>query len=803
MAVLECLAAKAGMILEGKASFGSASYRSLKKIEQFIRDLQSEERFGTDVTKELKAAQNAAAILKDRLDQKAKQVLIHADLVAKAVKRFNDNPDVPVDVVLRSFTFGDEADAFKYGYLGDSAFERIHYWQDIYGAQATDILKNIDPATMGALRSKATQKEIIDEVYYLARGIGKRSDNKVVRETAEKIQQLVMDGGKAFHDRGGNITLRNDFILGLNHNIDKIIKAGPDEWVSFMKDNINLDDLYSAGVPPSSVTDFLRDVYQTITTNGRFKLPEYMPAGLKSVVNKRNHHRILNMKDSDAWWKYHELFSEPDVYSAVSEYSRKIGKDIGLLETYGPKPEAFVRSALREADKINPQRVTHVEKEIRTQFMYVTGQWDNTIDPVVARYMANYRSAASSGMLGSTVVDASIGDTFGLGIIPRLLRGLPVLRTLQKDLALTFKSGIRDDYEMWSRLGWTFEAFADESRALLRASASEGSTKFFNNAARLVMKYTGLTRKTWATKGASMTSLSERLADLANLDADPALKRWLSTKGVSDADIKIMQEHGIQQVPGWHHKIVSVTQLHEKGFDEVASRLHYALNQSAELASPTSSAKWSAKFAALERSGLFGSIVGGSSKTFTGYLASYWENHFRMLWSMPGVIPKAAMAAQVAIMLPLFYAVSGMVRDMLSGRTPALNQRTVVNAFARSNALPIIGDYIFTSGDSFSGSVTDRLSGVALQLPNKAIKATSELLHGNVSQSAQELLNALRSLVPGQSAWFASLILKRCVFDQIKLMIDPRAPEKFRAQIARDKTEGNPQWWEAGKLTPN
>ena len=164
MAVLQCLATKAQMILEGKATFGNATHKGLKNIEDFITALKEQERFGTDVTKELKAAQNAAAILKDRFDQKAKQVLIHADLVAKAVKRFNDNPDVPVDVVLRSFTFGDEADAFKYGYLGDSAFERIHYWQDIYGAQATDILKNIDPATMGALRSKATQKEIIDEI---------------------------------------------------------------------------------------------------------------------------------------------------------------------------------------------------------------------------------------------------------------------------------------------------------------------------------------------------------------------------------------------------------------------------------------------------------------------------------------------------------------------------------------------------------------------------------------------------------------------------------------------------------------
>lgn len=804
MSVLECLKYKSAPELK---QITKASYEAVVKEIKELQAVQSDGFF--DVSSELKAATRVAEVMKDRLDTRARALVIHADVVKRAEQRIADafarNPNAPkekvISAVLDSFTFADEANAYKYGFMGDSANSRIAYWRDEFGRQAVDAIALIDKYRVGEGGTKAFEREVVHEMYFQATGKGKASANADVRLAAQNIRELANAGGKIFKEKGGNITLRDHYFIGLRPDTKKLIDAGVNEFVSDMMKWGNHQVLMDAGVPPKSLAKFYQQAYISKITGGRVSMPDYMPKGLRSVVNSRNHERLLHIEAPKDWIKFHEKYGDFDLGASVINYTHSIGKDIGILETYGPKPEALMRTLLRQAYEIDPVGARKVESRVRNQFMYVTGQWDRDTDPVIARAMANYRAASAAGMLGMTVIDAAVGDTFGLNFIPKLIRGLPVLRTLQRDLAHTFKTGFQQDKEMWARLGWSMEAFADATNAAMRSQGATGASPMVDKVARFVLDKTGLTRKTWATKGANFVSTAEYLADMANLDAHPKFKQWLQTKGITKEDLAYIQAHGIEEVEGYGFKVVSVSKLTESGNVELAGRVHAALAQTAELASPTSSAKWSARFAGLERSGAAGAVLGGSMKTFTGYLASYWENHYRASFNMPGLTPKLAMAVQAIVVLPMFYTMAGMIRDMLRGKEPSLNEATLRSAFARSNVIPIIGDFLFTGGQHYTGSLTDRLSGTALSMVNDGARALTKAAQGEFGKAGLEVYHSLKSLVPMQNGWYTNIILQRGVFDFIQNMIDPDAQSKFRRQITKARKDGNPYFIAPGTLT--
>lgn len=804
MSVLDCLKYKAAPELK---QITRASYEALEKEIKSLEELQSS---GVkDVSSELKAATRVADVMKDRLETRVKALVIHSDTVSRAEKRIADaftrnadkDPKKVLDAVLDSFTFDDEANAYKYGYSGPSAHGRIKYWQDEFGRQATDIIATIDKYRVGENGTKAFERDVVREIAYQAYGIGKESTNADVRKVASMMNDLSNTGGKIFKEKGGNLTLRNHWFIGLSPDIAKLIKIGPEEFVSDMMKWGHKETLLDAGVPPEGLWHFYKDAYISKVTGGRVSMPDYMPKGLRSVVNSRNHSRLLQIADGDNWIKFHEKYGQFDLASSVYHYTQSIGKDIGILEAYGPKPEALMRTLLRKAYELDPIGARALESKTRNQFMYLTGQWDRDTDPAISRLMANYRSLSAGGMLGMTVAEAAVGDTFGLNFVPKLLRGMPALKTLARDLAFTFKTGFDADREMWARLGWNFEAFADYTAATMRSQGAGGASPWADSTARFVMTWTGLNRKTWGTRGANFVSVAERLADMTNIDAHPKFKTWLETKGITAEDFKIIREHGVEKMPGADFNVVSVAKLTDSGYTDLAGKVHAALSQSAEIASPTSSGKWAAKFAAIERSGRGGAIVAGSAKTFTGYLSSYWENHYRAVWNMPGMTPKLALAAQAIVILPMFYTISGMIRDMLKGKEPSLTEDVLRSAFARSNVLPIIGDFLFTKGNVVSGSFTDRLAGVALSMANDGAKALTNAAHGKFGAAGLELFYSLKQLVPMQSGWYTNIILQRGVFDFIQNMIDSDAQTKFKSQITKARKSGSPYYIEPGTLT--
>ena len=106
--------------LAKKAEEGRISKRTLDNILKTIDEQELRPDFAIYDTPEkkysLEKLDRAYKILEHRLAQRVRQQEIHLDLVDQGKERFKKN--VPIDVVLNSFTHPDEANAYRYGYLG-------------------------------------------------------------------------------------------------------------------------------------------------------------------------------------------------------------------------------------------------------------------------------------------------------------------------------------------------------------------------------------------------------------------------------------------------------------------------------------------------------------------------------------------------------------------------------------------------------------------------------------------------------------------------------------------------------------
>lgn len=798
MSVIRCLMQK--------AEAGLVSKKTAEKIAVEINDLKTRASAGSDVGKELVAAQEAFDLITHRLEQKARQTAIHADLVKKGAERFKDG--VPVEATLKSFSFTDEANAYRHGYLGEGAEEKSQHYKRIFTSMAVDVLDKLNPTRAGVFRDPAKQLEIKKDLFALLRNQGTRSADPEVRAITDGIQKLTTAGGEAFERAGGNISLRKDFMLGRSVNTEKVIKVDMTEYVRDSLKAFDLDLVRNATDGVINTTDdlvrALQQDYKAVQSGGITDLAEFAPKGIKSLVNSRNHHRIFHFKDADTMAEWSAKYGQDSLYQNVVDYAERIGKDVGILETYGPKPEAFIRSMLREAAQRDPVAAAKYKDSVYRHFRQVTGQWDRSLDPSIAKGLATYRNVNIAAKLGATVKDAIIMDTFGFSSIASSMRGLPALKQIQQDLSSFVKSGLPTDAKDWARLGWLSDSFIDDSLYHLRASEAEGGHKIASQASQGIMKYSLLNRKTSSAKGSAVRALGDMMANSEWKELDPKFHNWAGAHGVTEEVFNIAKKFGSTKVENWALDVVSPYKLYEAGYPKEAALIGTLFNRYPEIISPTVSPEFRAITSSLERNGAVAQIGVGSVKTFSGYLASFYNNHLRVLAALPGYGDKAKYTAATAISMTMAGVVSDMVGQVLRGEDPSLDETVIYKAIAKANLLPVIGDFIFSGGAQYgSGGLGDKLAGVLVSDASKGLKTVAKAVQGDFKGAAAEGQRFVEGLLPGRSLWFASLALKRTVLDQLRYLYDPQAEKYYKKKAAKSATEGKPFWWAPGQTAPD
>lgn len=784
--------------LLAKAELGRVSKKGIEQVQAIVDNLTAL-RGPQSAADDLRIATSALETLQKRYDQRVLSEALHMKQVQAIGERISKSTADPFRT-LQSFIISDEPTLIKHGYQGLSTHEAIRNRTSYYGSKLVDLISDLNKGR--PLGTKVKQVELIEHLYFKTRNAGKESLDPLIRKRADEIVSITKLGGEDYAKLGGRINIRDDFALSSGHDVMVMNKMGKEAWVKRIYPLIDLKPLTDVGLSAGNTDKFLGQVYDNIVTGGVSTFTDYLPKGLKSVANKRNHHRLIQLKDAQSWMEYHELMGKEDMASVFEAYAHNIGRDVGALETLGPKPEAFFRSMINQAREAGKPLTPSQENTLRQQFNFVLGQWDSALDPEMARLIGNSKALAASGMIGTgTVVDAVIGDAIGLTGIPKLLRGLPVLKTLQTQLKLMFNTQLKADSKELAKLGYGFEAFADEAGALFRSIDTRNTSAWASGLARFNFKITGLTRTTNVTKSANRITTANLLADAADGSLRTNAREWVKGFGLGEEDFELFKQYTKTLRGGL--TVVDIPGLIDAGHSKAAHKLASAVEMSAEVGSPTSNPAIAAMFEAIKRSGKAGQFVGGSAGTFQGYLGSFWEHHFRTITAWPKPMQKMAAVGQLAVILPTMYIASTMIRDMMVGKEPVLDSETVLKGFARANVMPILGDFLFTGGQHFQGGITERIGGLQLGLLDKGFGAVKKGLSGEFGDAGQEVLSFMKGFIPGGNAWLTGLVLQRAIFDQANSMMrGNEADSAFRRQITKQNKRGGGYWWAPGDVLP-
>jgi len=221
-----------------------------------------------------------------------------------------------------------------------SATQRIEAIKGQSFAEMSQVLATFRRNLVGEVRQKAKLKNMAREIF------GESTGDSSAREMAEAWNKTAESLRKRYNRAGGNIPKRQDWGLPQRHDTLKVRKASYTQWrdsiLPKLDTNKMIDEMTGLPFSPERLEVALRDVYETISTDGLNKLKPGAGRNSKMMANRRQDHRFLAFKNADAWLEYQREFGDDNVFDVMVSHIDAMSRDIGLMEIFGPNPGATV-----------------------------------------------------------------------------------------------------------------------------------------------------------------------------------------------------------------------------------------------------------------------------------------------------------------------------------------------------------------------------------------------------------------------------------------------------------------------------
>jgi hypothetical protein len=147
---------------------------------------------------------------------------------------------------------------------------------------------------VGRTRNKAQLKNVVREIF------GENTGDSAASEMAQAWKKASDYLRTRFNAAGGAISARFDWGMPQNHNSLEVKAAGFENWRDFTLGKLNLEKMIDERTgfkfTPTTIEATLRDVWETIGTEGYNKLKDTGSRGRKSVASRNTDHRFLVFK---------------------------------------------------------------------------------------------------------------------------------------------------------------------------------------------------------------------------------------------------------------------------------------------------------------------------------------------------------------------------------------------------------------------------------------------------------------------------------------------------------------------------
>jgi hypothetical protein len=636
---------------------------------------------------------------------------------------------------------------------------------------------------------------------------------------------------------GGDLKVRPDYMPNPTFDPSKVKALGEDRFKALVRENVDR----------ARMIDFRTDQPMT---NGRFErllddawrniigFGEGIPSaggGSVSLANGRAAPRLFQWKGAEAWMTIAETVGDhASPYEAMLNHIESVTNDTAMMRILGPNPDATRRFALdlmsREAARIKVTaasakpadlaKATRANRIIEARINLERRMFESLYDEVsglnrvavsttLAAGVGNVRHWLSATQLGSALI-SSFTDPITLAMISRF-DGLPVMNVVRRAVKMAGEKGAE---VFAAQQGLVLDALALTGHSTDRVLGETIRTGIAAKLNAANIRVSGLRRWTAILRSAfalEMMAHAARQRDKLYRELGSQFRETLARYGIGPGEWDKMRAVTPHE-PRPNATFTRAIDIDLAGHADVASRWSRLVNTEMDYAVIEGDPLTRALLLGSSRPGTLGGEVRRSIKMYRAFPATYVTMHFARALARGWDGRRLGHAAMTFALMTVFGALAMQVKEIAAGRDPlnmnpaeANGLRAWGKAILQGGGMGVFGDVMYVDqtkyGNTWAATLAGPVAGaVETVLGDFLTKNIQQAGKGQETHFLGDALYALGRHTPGSSLWFARLAFQREVLDQLALMVDPKARERFaRMEETARREWGQSYWWQPGR----
>jgi hypothetical protein len=667
-------------------------------------------------------------------------------------------------------------------------------------------------------QNPAMSRDLALEVF--AQGNG-GTGNAMARAGAQAWLEVTEGLRQRFNAAGGDVRKLDYGYLPQAHDQTRVLAAGRDAWAQKTLPKLDRSRYLredGSRMSDAEVLDILRNAWETISSDGANKRAPGATLGKGAKANAHGESRELHFKDGEAYLAYLKDFGRGSMYDAMIGHIGGMSRDIGLLERYGPNPEAQQKLQFDLAERHDGKRqgfagqIAENMAGPEAQWSVLSGASGNAHYARIAQIGQNIRNVETFGKLQGAVL-SSITD-LGTYFVTTGYNKLGYWSALTN----IAKAATKSDRAFLNAHGLIAESMiSDLNRWAGENIANNWSGRIANSTMRLSLMnaWTDTLRR-----GFSMTMM-QGLARLSRTDWQGlnAFDRYrMESKGLTEADWNLMRSAQMVQHRG--ADFITPDAIYATGHadaPQVVAKMIGLIADEAEIAvlNPDLTTRAITSGGGSQK-GTVGGEFARSVSQFKAFPIAMISRHWRRMLDTPSgmqgapvMASKLGYSAALMVSLTALGAIAFQTKQIITGKDPVdmTKPKFWAKALAQGGGLGFVGDMLLNDTaddrsplDTFGKMLLGPAFGSLAELYELTKGNADEAMAGKNPHFGAEAVRFARSHAPLVNLWYGKAALDHAVLNGVQESLSPGYLARIQSKAKKDW--GQQYWWSPRDTLP-
>jgi hypothetical protein len=659
----------------------------------------------------------------------------------------------------------------------------------------------------------AMSRDLVAEIFSGAAG---STGNKLAKAGARAWLDTIEQLRQRFNAAGGDVGRLDYGYLPQPHDTARVRAAGADAWAQRVLPMLDrsryvLDD--GTMMNDAQVLDFLRASWETIASDGLNKLEPGQFRGTGARANRGSESRQIHFRDGEAFMGYMRDFGAGTVYDAMVGHIAGISRDIGLVERYGPNPNAQIRLQTDLARKVDGGIKRTAGNLPEAYWRVLNGTSVSPESAQLAQIAQTTRNVQTFAKLAGALL-SSITDLGTLFVTTGYNR-LGYFEALRNAGRVATSGETRD---FLTAHGVIAESLISD---LNRWSGDNVRHNWSGRLANATMRLSLLNAWTDSLRRGFSLTMMQGLGRLSKTEWG-ALTEWdrshLTRKGITEDDWGVITRAELTEYRGAQHLTPeAIAASGDPRAAEVSAKVLGLITDESEYAviNPDLATKAIQSWGG-EQTGTIKGELARSVMHFKSFPIAMITRHWRRMFDIPpGMDGAPALASRKAytgallVSLTALGAVAFQTKQVVQGKDPVDMTRPKfwLRAFTQGGGAGFLGDVLLR--DSTDDTTPQQGLFELLGPTAGSLAQLYELTKGNLDEAAAgkdthagaEALRFARGHLPFVNLWYAKRALDAAGLHALQENLSPGYLARIKKKALKDW--GQDYWWAPGEAAPD